>query len=213
MHDHRRGAAAAGASRDRRVRRSPATSGTAVAAAILTTLLLAACGGEPGLEGVDDDAARAPASAAPADPPPPPGAPTPPPAAPAPDPVPPTDCADDVRDGVARTIDAQLAAFAEDDLAAAYALASRGFRGSVTLEQFEGIIRAEYSALLAVERHEVLECRSDGERAAVLVGLVDRAGTPSLLTYDLVREPEGWRVRGAAGAGVGGAPPPPAISA
>jgi hypothetical protein len=136
-----------------------------------------------------------------------PALPVPPP--PRPDPVPPADCDDDVLGGVGATIGGQLAAFADGDFVRAYGFASQGFRGTVPLEAFEVIVRDGYAALLDLTSHEVLECRTDGRRAAVLVGVVDAAGTPSLMSYDLVRESDGWRIQGAQGAGPG----QPAITA
>lgn len=125
---------------------------------------------------------------------------------PRPDPVPLEGCGGDVLGGVAATIGGQLAAFASGDFDGAYAFASRGFRSTVPLETFEAIVRDGYAALLDLTSHEVLECRTDGQRAAVLVGVIDGVGTPSLMSYDLVRETDGWRIQGAQGAGLGQSP-------
>jgi hypothetical protein len=134
-----------------------------------------------------------------------PAAPVPPPPSDQ-DPVPALDCDTAIRADVAAVVTGQLEAFGDGDLARAHGFASEAFRAAVPLERFEVLIREGYSALLAIERFELLECRSDGSRTAAIVGVVASDGAPALLAYDLVLEPVGWRVRGAELLGSGGTP-------
>jgi hypothetical protein len=209
---------------DRRERRTrPARAGAAWRARRSTVerlvpiaaLMALAAGGctstsSPGA-GSEPDAGAVPA--------PPPDGPTPPegPATPRPpsdsDPVPPAVCDEDVATAVAELVAAQLDAFTAGDFARAHGYASESFRAVVDLATFEAIIRRGYGELLEVARHDVLECRSDGARAAVVVGVVTEAGVPSLLGYDLVLEDAGWRVRGAQALGPSGEDRGPALSA
>lgn len=184
-------------------RRATVAAPRAPLALLAVVVPLALLGCSTTVRDVAAPGATDPSDAAPA--PDAPTLPTPPPPS-ATDPVRPLECDEAVRADVEAVVAGQLAAFGDGDLARAHAYASEGFRATVPLERFEVIIREGYSSLLAIERHELLECRSDGSRAAALVGVVADDGAPALLAYDLVLEPVGWRVRGAQLLGAGGAP-------
>lgn len=186
-----------------RRRRAGARPGVALALlAVALPLVLLGCSAQ----GTDAAAPEPPGTSDAGTPPAPvpPAVPAPPPSSA--DPVPALDCDAAVRADVEAVVDGQLAAFGDGDLERAHGFATEAFRAAVPLERFEVIIRDGYSALLAIERHELLECRSDGSRTAAIVGVVATDGAPALLAYDLVLEPVGWRVRGAQLLGAGGAP-------
>lgn len=188
--------------RGRAARRAAGRRGTSVAVLALILAVTAGCATTGPDVGAPD--AAGPADAPPQDAPLPDAPPS------DTDPVPPLDCDEAVRAAVGEVVAAQLGALGAGDLAGAYGFASESFRAAVPLERFEVIIRDGYAALLTLERHELLDCRSDGSRTAAVVGIVADDGTPALLAYDLVLEGPGWRVRGAQLLGADG---PPALEA
>jgi len=116
--------------------------------------------------------------------------------APAPDPTAPVECDPVTRDAVATTVSAQLQAFADEDFAAAYGWTSPTFRRAFSAEEFETLIRSDYSGLVANAGHRFAECGIRERRAFIVVG-VRTDGGESVLRYDLSDEPDGWRIDGA----------------
>lgn len=178
--------------------RRPSTVGPSVA--LVAALLLAGCSASP------DASPQTPATTAPTPGPDPTPAPepTPEPPAPPPPPAPPEEprrpsspeCPTEVRSAIAAPVATQLAAFAQDDLDAAYAVTSPFFQQVIGRTAFEDLIRDDYPELIGNDGHRFDECQVLGRRGFILVGV--RAGAQeTVLRYDLSEEPDGWRIDGA----------------
>jgi hypothetical protein len=92
-------------------------------------------------------------------------------------------------------VEAQLAAFRQEDVAKAYGLASRALRAQRPLRMFSAIIEANYPEIWANTRAEFGIAYDDGARARIAV-VVHDAEDRATFDYMLVRERAGWRIEG-----------------
>ena len=99
----------------------------------------------------------------------------------------------EVRKEVVAVIEAQLAAFREQDPAAAWSYASRELRAARPLRVFTILVRDNYPEIWGNTRAEYGLVRDDAARATLAVHVY--AGEKSAAyEFTLVRERAGWRV-------------------
>ena len=109
---------------------------------------------------------------------------------------PPNACDASTASAITATVSTQLDAFADDDIAGAYAVTSPFFRRFLDETGFATLIRDEYPELLGNDGHRADECLAVGRRGSLIVGV--RSGTREVvLRYDLSEEGDGWRIDGA----------------
>ena len=102
-----------------------------------------------------------------------------------------------VRDDVRQVVETQLAAFRQDDYAAAFALAARGIRERISLRVYEAMLKRGYPALAQHRRADLGLPRDDGlGHAEVAVTVFDAAGHRAGFRYRLMLEEGVWRVSG-----------------
>lgn len=104
-------------------------------------------------------------------------------------------CAPEAAAGMAATISGQQAAFADADFSLARSFASEGFRSTITVDEFEFLIKREYGFLLddpAVEVEKCAQVERVGEVQVRIGGSVERT-----MIYRLVRERGTWAIDGA----------------
>ena len=88
------------------------------------------------------------------------------------------------------TIRAQQSALANSDFDAARAYASRQFRSSVSVEQFQEIIEGDYAFLLEDPALSFAACQRRGDSALLRVEV---AGSPAtIMVYVVVLENDAW---------------------
>ncbi len=167
--------------------------------AMLALTLAAACGPSE-VAGPSDPPSVAESDAAP-DPDGAPDAAPDPDAAPAPEPPPdagrpPNACDSRTEAAIAATVSRQLDAFADGDIAGAYAMTSPFFRRLLDDDAFAVLIRDEYPELLGNDGHRTDECLAVGRRGSLIVGIRD-GSREIVLRYDLSEEADGWRIDGA----------------
>lgn len=100
-----------------------------------------------------------------------------------------------MRAGIEDTIASQQAFFAQGDFAGARMFASGGFQSSVNEADFQEIIEAQYAFLLDDPPVEFLDCAQVEPYAQIQVRVT--ATDIYDLQYQLIREPQGWRIDGA----------------
>ncbi len=124
---------------------------------------------------------------------------------PAPDPPDPHGelaCDEATLEAIDATIDAQLAAFADDDYEAALALTTEGFQEEFDAERLRGIIEEGFPIVTEADGHTSDTCVSADGAAQVLVEVT--AGDDALdLVYAMEDEDGQWRIAGATPAGEG----------
>ena len=108
-------------------------------------------------------------------------------------------CDATIESAVQDTIGTQVEAFGREDFPAAYDMAAPDFQSTVSLEEFEGVIRDAFVPLLSVDSFSVSQCVHDPAQALVEITmtLVTTSGAPGSLRYSLVSVPQGWRILGA----------------
>lgn len=109
---------------------------------------------------------------------------------------PPNACDASTAAAITATVSTQLDAFADDDVAGAYAMTSPFFRRFLDEAGFATLIRDEYPELLGNDGHRADECLVVGRRGSLIVGVRDGA-REVVLRYDLSEEEDGWRIDGA----------------
>lgn len=108
-------------------------------------------------------------------------------------------CDEETRAAIDATIDAQLAAFADDDFETALGLASDGFRDAFDVDRFRATIEGDYPAVADAVGHTSDVCVRQGGSAQLLVTVEGRTGSLQELVYTMTREGDAWRVAGAEG--------------
>jgi ketosteroid isomerase-like protein len=102
-----------------------------------------------------------------------------------------------VRDEVRAVVEAQLAAFRQDDYAAAFALAAAEIRARMSVRVYEAMVKRGYPALARHQRADLSLPRDDGAgHAEVLVTLSDATAHRTVFRYRLMVENGAWRVSG-----------------
>ncbi len=91
----------------------------------------------------------------------------------------------------------QFTALQTSNFARAYRNASTGMQEKFNVEQFEGMVRLDYSPLLAANRLEFGVAECEGHHAVVQAYLVSMDGAITPCIYSLVNEGEGWKIDGA----------------
>ena len=104
-----------------------------------------------------------------------------------------------IESAVEDTIGSQVEAFGREDFPAAYDMAAPDFQSTVSLEEFEGVIRDGFVPLMNVASFSVSQCLYDPAKARVEISmtLVTASGVAGSLRYSLVSVPQGWRILGA----------------
>lgn len=105
----------------------------------------------------------------------------------------PRPCDREAAAGIEDTIRSQQAAFAAGDFTGAREFASTGFQSTVDVQQFQQIIEGRYTFLLEDPVIEFLDCEQIDNVAQVFV----RFDGNTDLRYNVIRQPEGWRIDGA----------------
>ncbi|MCC5947709.1 MAG: DUF4864 domain-containing protein [Nitriliruptoraceae bacterium] len=106
-------------------------------------------------------------------------------------------CDADDRAGVEATITGQLEAFADDDLEAARAFASRRFQEATDLPTFRDVIVEGYPLLLDDAVATLGRCVRVEETVQVVVEVVTASDERDQLAYALRQEAGQWRIDGA----------------
>jgi hypothetical protein len=110
----------------------------------------------------------------------------------------PEPCDDKIRAAIDEAIAGQLAAFADDDFAAALDFASEGFRAGIDPGAFQMLIEDRYPVAADAADHVPGEClRSGPDAAEVRVEVTADDGTRGELVYLMVDEDDQWRIAGA----------------
>lgn len=117
-------------------------------------------------------------------------------------------CADDILAQIDETIDAQLAAFAEDDFGTALGLASEGFQEGLDEDTFRQIIEQDYPVVANAVGHRSGVCVEQDGSAQLLVTVQGEDGTAQELVYTMALEDDGWRIEGAQNPPGGPSAPP-----
>ena len=92
----------------------------------------------------------------------------------------------------------QIGAFKFRNLSSAYSFASKEFRSSKTLKEFEQIISSKYSMLLDYKNYKVTSCDKKGQFFMFILELLDKQGSAWEVRY-LLSNPKGvWGVEAAA---------------
>jgi len=115
---------------------------------------------------------------------------------PVPDPEPLAECPAEAATAIARTVSAQLDAFARADLDAAYALTSTAFRQQFDRGAFERLILGSFVFLLTSRGHRTADCFLLDGRAVLIAGVRTATGE-TVLRYELSEAEGGWRIDGA----------------
>lgn len=98
-------------------------------------------------------------------------------------------------DGISGTIEAQMQAFREGDVAEAFTYASPNLRALFgSPEVFGGMVQRGYPMVWQPGKVELLERRNVAGGLWQRVRVTDAAGRGHLLDYQMVETPEGWRI-------------------
>lgn len=93
------------------------------------------------------------------------------------------------------TIQSQIDAFVADDFERAFGFASNNIRGLFgTSERFGQMVRQGYPMVWRPGEVQYLDLRNIDGRLWQKVMIVDQAGVPHLLDYQMIETPEGWRI-------------------
>jgi hypothetical protein len=105
-------------------------------------------------------------------------------------------CDIQIEGAIEETIRRQVDAFGQGDFAGAYAMAAPEFQSSITLVEFERLIKNGFQPLLNVSTFSVSQCLYDQalERAEISMTLVTSTDVVGTLRYLLVLGSEGWRI-------------------
>lgn len=106
-------------------------------------------------------------------------------------------CDDEVVAAIDQTIDAQLAAFADDDFATALDLASEGFQSGLDIDAFRQIIEGDYPVVADAVGHTSGICVAQEGAAQLLVTVEGADGEAQELVYTMALEDDVWRIEGA----------------
>ncbi|HWB61016.1 MAG TPA: DUF4864 domain-containing protein [Chthoniobacteraceae bacterium] len=96
-----------------------------------------------------------------------------------------------------KVIHTQLDAFRAEDFPAAYSQASYDMQHKFTLQQFERMIRRDYSDLADAERIEFGLVKYRDRRALIQVFVVSHDGGVQPFIYTLIYENGDWKIDGA----------------
>lgn len=113
---------------------------------------------------------------------------------------------DTVKKELIAVIDAQLAAFREDDFSRAYGFAAGSIRGMFPPAAFEKMVRAGYPLIARSARAEYGIALDSGDDAAIAVRVTgaDEKGTTAEYLYTLSKENGVWKITGVSAIQPGG---------
>ncbi|MDB6021577.1 MAG: hypothetical protein JWQ04_1434 [Pedosphaera sp.] len=97
-----------------------------------------------------------------------------------------------------RVIEAQLAAFRQDDYPTAYKYAASGVKAQLPLPAFERMVRQMYPLIAQSSSVQFGVILDNGEEAMVNVTVVGTSGRSRHYQYFLQHEVSGWRIYGVA---------------
>lgn len=106
-------------------------------------------------------------------------------------------CSDGDLAEIDEVIDAQLAAFVDDDYAGALDLASQDFRDSFDEESFRTVIEDGFPIVTEATGHDADVCVRRGDEAQLLVTVQGGGDEEAELVYRMVVEDDAWRINGA----------------
>lgn len=101
----------------------------------------------------------------------------------------------DVKAAIVATIEGQLVAFRQGDIAKAYSFAAAPWRAQKTMQEFALIVQAGYPEIWANTRAEFGIVREVGARAYVTVQVSSEMGRTSY-DFTLAKEKTDWRILG-----------------
>lgn len=109
------------------------------------------------------------------------------------------ECSAAERVAAENVVTGQTDALREGDFERAYGFASPGFRDSVPLDDFTGLILVSYQPLLVDATLEFGDCVIDSDKTGLALDVIVRLDNADSvgLRYVLVDSDEGWRVDGA----------------
>ncbi len=93
-------------------------------------------------------------------------------------------------------VNSQLAAFRADDFPGAYHRASSGVQQKFTLQQFEQMVRSNYTTMMHAQRVEFGSVQFDRGNALVQVFFFVEGGSVRSFLYTLVSEGAAWKIQG-----------------
>lgn len=91
----------------------------------------------------------------------------------------------------------QIEACRVEDFPRAYQQASSGFQQRINIEEFQEMVRGEYTGFISAARVEFGAIQQRGNRATLPVFFIDRDGKTLPCIYNLIQEGEGWKIDGA----------------
>ncbi len=94
-------------------------------------------------------------------------------------------------------VHSQFQAFRAADFSSAYQHASAGIQEKFNVEQFEQMVRIDYSAIIEAQRVEFGPAEVRGRHAIVQAYFVGEDGGLTPCIYSLVNEGELWKIEGA----------------
>jgi hypothetical protein len=97
---------------------------------------------------------------------------------------------------VRRVIEAQLAAFRQDDYPAAYTYASESLRAQMSLPAFERLVKIGYPLIARSRSAQFGVIFDNGGQAMVNVVIAGRSGRARHYRYILQKEGAGWKILG-----------------
>jgi hypothetical protein len=103
-------------------------------------------------------------------------------------------CEPAVADDVDTVVTAQLDAFARDDIAGAFRVATESFKREQRLDGFERLVADNFPPVRDPAGHTVEACQTDGRRAALDVVVTARSGERGSYTYVLDWYRGQWRI-------------------
>ncbi len=114
--------------------------------------------------------------------------------------------ADTVKKELIAVIDAQLAAFREDDFSRAYGFAAGGIQAMMPPPAFEKMVRTGYPLIAHSASAEYGIALDSGDDAAIAVRVTgaDEKGTTAEYLYTLSKENGAWKITGVSAINPGG---------
>lgn len=110
---------------------------------------------------------------------------------------PPGSCSGEDEQAAVAAVEGQLAAFADDDFAAALGFASTGFREQFDEDTFRTLIETEFPVVRDYASVETGACLFEGDTVTLDVTVTDTGGDRAPLRYLLEREAGELRIGGA----------------
>ena len=105
-------------------------------------------------------------------------------------------CSETVKQELTAVIDAQLAAFRENDYPKAYTFAADGIKEMFPVENFETMVKTAYPLIAGAAKAEYGLAFDTGEDAVVNVTVENAQGQRAHYQYTLSKEKGAWKITG-----------------